>query len=88
MSDKHLFDLAPGWALGYDASQWMLMRRRNFRTQRGWKPVSFIASNKDILFRCMRESGIDPTPEAQAKLDALPFRFRDWITMSGREDGA
>ena len=81
----HLFDLAPGWALGYDTSQWMLLRRRNFRTECGWKPVSFIASNRDILDRCIGENGIQPTPAAQAKLDALPFRFRDWLAMSGLE---
>ncbi len=85
---QHLFDLSPGWALGSDACQWMLLRRRNFRTECGWKPVSYIVSNKDILRRCIAENGIKPTQAAQAKISALPFQFRDWWAMSGLEDVA
>jgi hypothetical protein len=88
MTDRHLFDLASGWALGFDDNQWILLRRRNFRTQRGWKPVSFIATNKTILLRVLRESAVQPTPDAQIKLDALPVRFKDWRVMSVSEEAA
>ena len=79
MSDRIFLNLKPGWALGYDKLQWMLMKRRNSRTQTGWKPVSFIACFKHILIRVLREKDITPTPKAQWYIDAMPDTFREWL---------
>ena len=81
MTDRFLFDLAPGWKLGADANQWMLMRGRKRHAEVTWQPVAYIGSTTSVLWRCMREKGIGPTLEAQAKLNALPERFLDWRAM-------
>ena len=76
--DSFLFDLAPGWGLGYDKNQWIVLRSRNLRTQRDWKPVSFIGCEKTTLLRVLREKGVELNPEAQASLDLMPEGFLDW----------
>ena len=76
--DRFLFDLAPGWALGYDNNQWIVLRRRNLRTQCGGKAVSFIGCEKTTLLRVLREKGVELNPEAQASLELFPERFLDW----------
>ncbi len=86
MTDRFLFEIAPGWALGYDSLQWMLLRAKNRRGEREWQPVSFIASTKAVLLRSTAEKGCVPTPEGQAKFDALPDTFKEW--MSQREQKA
>jgi hypothetical protein len=82
MSDRHLFDLAPGWALGYDERQWMVMKGRQKNGKQIWRPVSFVASTKLVLERVIGEHGITLTPAAQKSLDQLPERFKQWIAMS------
>ena len=79
MSDKFLFGLAPGWALGYDRNQWILLRRRNSRTGRGWKPFRFVGSTKTVLQRVLNESGIRPSVNAERGLAAMEENFRDWL---------
>jgi hypothetical protein len=81
MSDRHLFDLAPGWALGYDERQFMVMKGRQKNGTQIWRPVSFVASTKLVLARVISEHGIVPTPAAQKALDQLPERFREWINQ-------
>jgi len=81
MTDRYLFNLTDGWAVGFDPLQWMLMRARSRRGEREWHPVAFIATEKRILLRTMLEKGITPTAAAQAKLDAMPERFRDWLAI-------
>ena len=76
--DRFLFDLASGWALGYDKNQWIVMSRRNLRTQCGWKAVSFIGCKKSTLLRVLREKGVELYPEAQASLELFPEGFLDW----------
>ena len=46
--------------------------------QRDWTPEAFIASEKRILRRVLREKGAQPTPEAEAAFDAMPDTFREW----------
>ena len=78
MSVRVLFGLTDVWALGADGSQWIILKRRNSRTQTGWKPVSFIASNKTTLRRVLREKGIKPDAAAERQLDALDETFVEW----------
>ena len=79
MSDRVIFPLADGWALGTDDIQWILLRARNRHAETVWQPVAFIASTKSILRRCMAESGVQLTPTAEGRFDALPEQFRDWL---------
>ncbi len=44
----------------------------------------FVGSTKRILRRVLRESGVVLAPEAQARLDALPGHFLDFITAPER----
>jgi hypothetical protein len=78
MTDRHLFDLAPGWALGADSNQWMLLRVRKRRDETYHQAISFIGSTKTVLLRVLREKGVQPAPEAHALLQALPEKFRDF----------
>ena len=64
--------------LGYDKNQWIVLRSRNLRTQRGWKAVSFIGCEKTTLLRVLREKSVELYPEAQASLDLMPEGFLDW----------
>ena len=81
MTDQIFMHLCDGWALGYDPLQWMLMRAKNRRGQREWQPVAFVATENRILRRVLAEKGVQPTPEAQAALDALPGTFQDWLVL-------
>ncbi len=47
----------------------------------GWRAVSFIGSEKRVLHRVLGEKGVVLTPEAQARLDALPERFMDFVEV-------
>ena len=40
---------------------------------------SFVGGKKATLLRLFREKGVVLTPEAQARLDALPEQFMDFI---------
>ena len=99
MADKPLFNLdAEGrWRLAYDRNQWILQRgeKRNSVRAGGrskgprsdgmdWRGVSFVGSEKRILRRVIREAGVVLTPEAQARLDALPGDFLDFIAFPER----
>ena len=44
-----------------------------------WRGVSFVGGTKATLRRVLREAGVVLTPAAQARLDALPERFLDFI---------
>ncbi len=91
MADNPLFNLDPEgrWRLAYDAQQWVIQRRtQKPRVRRleghaiadsGWRGVSFVGGKKTTLARLFREKGISPTPEAQARLDALPEQFLDFV---------
>ncbi len=102
MADKPLFSLdAEGrWRLSYDRQQWVVQRRtkktRVSHTEggsiadSGWRGVSFIGSEKRVLRRVLREKAVILTVEAQARLDALPETFRDFLAAidSPRPDDA
>ncbi len=89
MADKPLFTLdAEGrWRLAYDRNQWVIQRRkgstrpanRSSIADSGWRGVSFVGGKKATLARLFREKGISLTPEAQARFDALPEQFLDFV---------
>ncbi len=91
MADKPLFNLdAEGrWRLAYDSQQWVVQRRaQKPRVRRleghaiadsGWRGVSFVGGKNATLGRLFREKGIVLTREAQARIDALPGQFLDFV---------
>ncbi len=91
MADKPLFNLdsAGRWRLAFDSNQWIIQRRvgrplsgrsdSSAGATSGWKAVSFVGGKKATLERLFREKGISLTPEAQARFDALPEQFMDFI---------
>jgi len=96
MADKPLFNLDTEgrWRLAFDAQQWIIQRRvgsplpgrsdSSAGATSGWKAVSFVGGVKTTLERLFREKGISLTPEAQARLDALPEQFQDFIAAPER----
>ena len=90
MADKPLFilDAEGRWRLAYDGLQWIMQRRKSKAPASSdrspvrkptWRGTDYIGLEKRILHRCIGERGIVLTAEAQARLDALPERFADFI---------
>ena len=89
MADKPLFNLgAEGrWRLAYDPLQWIVQRRKTLprpsevgdSAESRWRAVSFVGSTKRVLHRVLSEKGVVLTAEAQARLDALPERFKAFL---------
>ncbi len=96
MADKPLFNLDTEgrWRLAYDRQQWVLQQRRGKArashiegrsiARSGYEAVSFIGSNKRVLARVLGEKGVVLTVEAQARFDALPEQFMDFIAAPER----
>ncbi len=84
MADTQFLRLSEKWALAYDKNQWIVQRRKAPGKKGGecrWAAVSFVASNKDILWRVLREKGAEIDPAAREYIDAMPDTFRKWIAM-------
>ncbi len=96
MADQPLFilDADSRWRLAYDRQQWIIQRRAgkplsgrsdsSAGATSGWKAVSFVGGKKATLHRLFREKGISLTPEANARIDALPEQFMDFIAAPER----
>ena len=78
MTDRILFDLAPGFALGFDSEQWMIMKAKTVKGARQWRPVKFIGSDKLVLLAWLGRLGVTPNPRAAELLGQLPTAFLDW----------
>ncbi len=89
MADKSLFNLDADsrWRLAYDKQQWIIQRRKGPPRPSGvvpgrdpgWMAVSFVGGKKATLERLFREKGVVLTAEAQARFDALPEQFLDFV---------
>ncbi len=96
MADNPLFNLDPEgrWRLVYDRNQWVIQRRkgstrpanRSGIAESGWRGVSFVGGRKATLARLFGEKGISLTPEAQARFDALPEQFLDFVVAPASGD--
>ena len=71
---RHIIRLSARWALAADNLQWIV---KHYRLPE-WRGVAYIASNKAVLMRVLREKGVNITPAAQDALDHLPATFRAW----------
>ena len=82
MTDVEVLRLNSEWSLGFDRAQWIVRKkvaRKRGARQSEWNPVSFIGSDKGILWRVLGERGVVVTPEAKAAINAMPHRFLDWL---------
>ncbi len=94
MADKPLFNLDTDgrWRLAYDRQHWIIQRRvgaprpsdSGAVLKSGWQAVSFVGGKKATLDRLFREKGIFLTGEVQARFDALPEQFMDFIAAPER----
>jgi len=82
MTDRQ-FAISGKWALAADRLQWMLQRQHMNKGQPVWHSVSFVASTKDVLARCMREKGCPPA-DAERLLAGLPSTFEEWASKRER----
>ncbi len=60
------------------------LRQRGCARHRLEGHISFIGSEKRILRRVIREAGVILTPEAQARLDALPEQLLDFVAVPAK----
>ena len=84
MADTQFLRLSEKWALAFDKNQWIVQRGKALGKKGGecrWAAVFFVASNKDILWRALREKGAGIDPAAREYIDAMPDTFREWISM-------
>jgi hypothetical protein len=79
--DRIFLHLCPGWALGSDQYQWMVLRAKKRGDQSYWNPCAFIATTKEVLLRVLAEKGIRPTPEAEVYIEQMPDSFREWLRI-------
>jgi hypothetical protein len=76
MPDRQ-FVVSGKWALAADRLQWMVQRQYLNKGQPAWQSISFVASTKDVLARCLREKGCPPA-DAERLLAGLPATFEEW----------
>jgi hypothetical protein len=76
MPDRQ-FRISGKWALAADRLQWMVQRQYLNKGQVKWQSVSFVATTKVILARCLREKGCPPA-DAERLLAGLPATFDEW----------
>ncbi len=84
MVDVRFLLLSENWALAYNKSQWIVQTRKAPAKKGGewrWVGVSFVGSNKDILWRVLREMGAEIGPAAREYIDAMPDTFREWVSV-------
>ena len=84
MADTQFLRLSERWALATDEIQWIVQRARRNRNKVGgleWRAVAFVASDKGVLERVLREKGAVIDSEGLEALRRLPETFREWISM-------
>ncbi len=78
MVDTRFLRLSENWALAYDKNQWIVQRARRNRNKVGcleWRAVAFVASDKGVLQRVLREKGAVIDSEGHSALRRLPETF-------------
>jgi hypothetical protein len=91
MADRIFLKLNDRLALGADDLQWILYKSsRNKKSGAlNWTPISYVSSTstKDILLRCVRESGLGDSTAASA-LESVPSTFDAWKAAVEPPDAA
>ncbi len=60
VANRQFLRLREKWALAYDNAQWIVQRARRNRNRRDgleWRAIAFVASDKGVLHRVLREKG-------------------------------
>ncbi len=84
VADRQFLRLSERWALATDGIQWIVQRARRNRNKEGgldWRAVAFVASDKGVLHRVLREKGAVIDSEGLEALRRLPDTFREWVSM-------
>ena len=84
VADRQFLLLSENWALAYDKNQWIVQRARRNRNKvcgLEWRAVAFVASDKGVLHRVLREKGAVIDSEGLEALRRLPETFREWVSM-------
>ena len=87
--DRIFLRLGEKAALGADAVRRILYRGRDPNPDKPipdkglwqgklWTAGSFVRSTKAVLVRCIREKGLELSPEGRAAMDALADDFDSW----------
>jgi hypothetical protein len=76
MADRIFLKLNDRLGLGTDDLQWILYKSsRNKKSGAlNWTAISFVSSTKDILLRCVRESGLGDSTAASALESMVPSK--------------
>ncbi len=85
VADIQFLRLSERWALATDGIQWIVQRARRNRNKVGgleWRAVAFVASDKGVLHRVLREKGAVIDSEGLEALRRLPETFREWVSVS------
>ena len=88
MADTQFLRLSEKWALAYDNAQWIVQQARRNRNRKGgleWRAIAFVATDKGVLHRVLREKGAVIDSEGHAALRRLPGTFRE-ISSTKRGD--
>ena len=84
VADTLFLRLSERWVLATDGIQWIVQRARRNRNRKGgleWRAIAFVATDKGVLQRVLREKGAVIDSEGHAALRRLPETFREWISM-------
>ncbi len=84
VADIQFLRLSERWALATDGIQWIVQRARRNRNKVGgldWRAVAFVASDKGVLHRVLREKGAVIDSEGLEALRRLPETFREWVSV-------
>jgi hypothetical protein len=83
MTERQFLSLNEDCAIAYDKLQWIVQYRRMPKGSEKWQAVAFIASDKRVLSRVLREKGVPLSPEAEAALNGLPATFQEFLVTGG-----
>ena len=83
----HQLDAEDKWYLGADSEKWIIYRGRVGKGKEKLAGQSFIADDKQILHRCIREHGITLTEEAREMIDGLPDNFIEFKAIYNPKSG-
>ncbi len=84
IAGTHFLRLSERWALATDGIQWIVQRARRNGNKGGgveWRAVAFVASDKGVLHRVLREKGAVIDSEGLEALRRLPGTLQEWISM-------
>ena len=77
MSDKMVASINPYCRVMADNHQWIIQTRGD--DAKLWKSRHYVASDKVVLERTLKEMGIEPDPLGTTDLINMPGTFKEWL---------